>query len=257
MVDGGARLLTAADALQIGALHQAGHSLAAYAHAVIGQFSVDARRSIRAFGASVDRADAVRQLRIRTSPRRRWSLQPRIVAAGGDAQHSAHGGYWIPGPVHLDELEDPGGIEPVSRANQAAAFPEGASGRCARISRSSRSCLISRRSRASSWRSALVFPSWRRPSSRSACLTHCWIDLCSARARRRARRCFSSSRVGTIRIAVTQLSAMHRLSGSRWHSAMDNDPKPSTVHQIGATPVQRARGRGIPEQGARAHCARR
>ncbi len=61
------------------------------------------------------------------------------------------------------ELETLGGIESVSRANQAAAFPK--------ISRSIFSCLISLRRRESSSRSALVKPSARRPTSRSACLT--------------------------------------------------------------------------------------
>ena len=51
-----------------------------------------------------------------------------------------------------------------SRANQAAAFP--------RISRSSLSCLFSRRSSRSSRRSSVVSPSERSPSSRSSCSTH-------------------------------------------------------------------------------------
>ena len=67
--------------------------------------------------------------------------QPCIVPAGGDAQHLAHRGYGISCLVGFHKLEDSGGIEPVSRANQAAAFPEKASGRCARISRSRRSFL--------------------------------------------------------------------------------------------------------------------
>jgi hypothetical protein len=51
------------------------------------------------------------------------------------------------GLVSPHELESFGGIEPVSRANQAAAF--------FRISRSSRSVFTSRRSRRSSSRSSL------------------------------------------------------------------------------------------------------
>ena len=64
---------------------------------------------------------------------------PRVVAAGGDAQHPAHGGGPIHGLVRPHEPVDPDGIESVSRANQAAAF--------AKFSRSWRSCRFSRRSR--------------------------------------------------------------------------------------------------------------
>ena len=65
------------------------------------------------------------------------------------AQHAAQRGNWI-GLVIAHELEPLGGIASVSRANQAAAFD--------RISRSSLSCLTSRRRRTSSSRSALVKP---------------------------------------------------------------------------------------------------
>jgi hypothetical protein len=62
--------------------------------------------------------------------------------------------------VHLHEPEEPDGIMPTSLANQAAgAFT---------ISRSSRSCFFSRRSRCRSSRSTLVSPSGPMPCSRSA-----------------------------------------------------------------------------------------
>jgi hypothetical protein len=51
----------------------------------------------------------------------------------------------------------------LSRVNQAAAFPAGASGRCDNISRSSRNCLISLRSRLNSAFSSLVNPSCLYP----------------------------------------------------------------------------------------------
>ncbi len=51
---------------------------------------------------------------------------PRITPADGDFQHSTHGRYRIVGLIHADHFV--GGMLPVSRANQAAAF--------ARISRS-------------------------------------------------------------------------------------------------------------------------
>ena len=56
---------------------------------------------------------------------------PRVVPAGGDAQHPAHRGHPMMGLIRLHELEDFARTEPVSRANQAVAF--------ASISRSSRS----------------------------------------------------------------------------------------------------------------------
>lgn len=74
------------------------------------------------------------------------------------------------------EPEDP--FRSVSRANQAVAL--------ARISRSSRSLRTSRRSRRNSSRSAVVVPSLRRPSSRSACLTQLRID-CAEGSNSRAR----------------------------------------------------------------------
>ena len=95
--------------------------------------------------------------------RRGRPLHPRVIAAGGDAQDAAHHGDGVTGPVLAHELEPFGGITSVSRANQAAAFE--------RISRSNLSWRISRRRRLSSSRSAVVRPSARRPSSRSACAT--------------------------------------------------------------------------------------
>ena len=115
----------------------------------------------------MDQENSLAQLGVETGALRRRTLPPRVVSAGGDLQQATHPRHRIARLIHLDELEDPGGIEPVSRANQAAAF--------ARTSRSSRSCLFSRRRRTSSSRSAVVNPSCRRPSSRSACLTQLWI----------------------------------------------------------------------------------
>jgi len=59
------------------------------------------------------------------------SHPPRVVPAGGDFQQTAHRGNRIAILVCTHELVDLGGTEPVSRANQAAAF--------AKISRSKRS----------------------------------------------------------------------------------------------------------------------
>ena len=62
--------------------------------------------------------------------------------------------------VHLHEPEEPDGIMPTSLANQAAGV--------FKISRSSRSCFFSRRSRCRSSRSTLGSPSGPKSCSRSA-----------------------------------------------------------------------------------------
>jgi len=49
-------------------------------------------------------------------------LQPRIVPASRGLQDAADRGYWISCLVHFRELEDAGGIEPISRAKRTAAF---------------------------------------------------------------------------------------------------------------------------------------
>src|SRR2546428_7518886 len=120
----------------------------------------------------MNRADARREFRVGARPCRRRALAPRIVAAGGDGQHPAHRGNPVFGLIRVHELERRDGTEPVSVANQAAAFDN--------ISRSSRSTRFSRRSRLSSSRSAVVSPSLRRPSSSPACLTHLRIALAEA-----------------------------------------------------------------------------
>ena len=59
------------------------------------------------------------------------TASPRVVPAGGDAQHPAHRGHRMTCLIRPHKLEDFDRTEPVSRANQAVAF--------ANISRSSRS----------------------------------------------------------------------------------------------------------------------
>src|SRR5713226_1500725 len=114
----------------------------------------------------MNRADACSKFRVGARPCRRRALAPRIVAAGGDGQHPAHRGNCVHGLIRVHELERRDGTEPVSVANQAAAFDS--------ISRSSRS------TRLSSSRSAVASPSLRRPSSSPACLTHLRIALAEA-----------------------------------------------------------------------------
>ncbi len=106
--------------------------------------------------------------RIRRYAGRGGALPPRVVAAGGDAQHAAQRGDRMRGLMDSHEVDSFGGIEPVCRANQAAPF--------FRISRSSRSVLFSRRNRRSSSRSSVVRPSERRPLSRAAGVPQIRID---------------------------------------------------------------------------------
>lgn len=140
--------------------HETSDALLGDAHLPLGQFHVNSGSSIRPAALEVDRPDLPGQHAVAQHARRRTSLRPRVVAAGGDAQDPTHRRYGILGPVRAHELESLDGIDPVSRANQAAAFDN--------ISRSSRNCRFSRRSRRSSSRSADVSPSERDPLSRSA-----------------------------------------------------------------------------------------
>src|SRR5512143_2496859 len=139
--------------------------------ALFGQFGMDTRSTIGAFRPLVDLLDFLGQHFVFLLSFRRWSFPPGIEPAGRDSQHAAHAADRINSLVGAHELEDLGGIESVSRANQAAAF--------ARISRSSFSCLFSLRRRTNSARSSLVKPSWRWPRSRSSCLIqfrmHCAV----------------------------------------------------------------------------------
>ena len=89
---------------------------------------------------------------------RERTAQLGVAARARKAQHSIHSGHRELGLVRLDELEACYGVEPLSLANQAAAFlriPPS----CSRI-----------RNRVNSWRSSQVIPSARPPWSRSACL---------------------------------------------------------------------------------------
>ena len=77
----------------------------------------------------MDRANARDQHGIVLGAPRQRPLRPRVIPAGGDAQHAAQRGHRVDGPALAHELEPLDGIAFVSRANQAAAFD--------RISRSS------------------------------------------------------------------------------------------------------------------------
>ena len=160
--------LAPTDAPQAGTAHQSGDPLAAHSVALSDEFGMDAGGAVGPARGAVDVTDAIEHCSVALGAGRRRPALPRVVPAGGDPQQPAHRGDRIEGPVGSHELEDPDGIEPVSRANQAAAF--------ASISRSWRSRRFSRLSRRSSSRSALVKPSCERPSSRSAWPTQLRID---------------------------------------------------------------------------------
>ena len=174
--DGGVGTLTTTYALQARTVHQASHALSSHLDAFVTQLGtlvapdrvvMNTRRTICAPRTRVCGPDALGQPCILARPLRRTTFQPRVEAADGDPQQATcrrapsvpdRCGDRIACPVRLHELEDPDGIESVSRANQAAAF--------ARISRSRRSCLFSRRRRASSSR-----PCRARQGCRSAVVT--------------------------------------------------------------------------------------
>ena len=111
--------------------------------------------------AFVNRSHARAQRLVRGLARRALTGAPRVVPARGDTEYPGHRGDSKLGLIRSHELVDLPGT--VSRANQAVAF--------AKMSRSSRSRRFSRRRRRSSSRSAVLGPSPRRPSSRSACTT--------------------------------------------------------------------------------------
>src|SRR5713226_6848235 len=173
----------------------------------------------------MNRADACSKFRVGARPCRRRPLAPRIVAAGGDGQHPAHcdnPGY---GLIRAHELEHRDGTEPVSVANQAAAFDS--------ISRSSRSTRFSRRNRLSSSRSAVVSPSLRRPSSSPACLTHLRMALAEA----------SNSRANCAIGRPARANSMIRRRYSAAYGGWVLDigglllVLPNTVYENGSTPV--------------------
>ena len=208
---------------QAGLVHQTCHPLAAYPQAAGGQLRMHPRHPVGASGSLVDRPDRPAQLLVAPPTNRPPSASPRVVPAGGDAQHPAHRGHPMIGLVCLHEIEDLPGTVPVSRANQAAAF--------FRISRSSRSWRFSRRSRRNSSRSVVVKPSSRSPSSRSACRTQ--LRIAEAE--------HSNSRASSpgVRPPRTSFTICCRYSAAYDGYFFDIRTPPAHslgVHQIGSTP---------------------
>ena len=127
----GARAPATAHPGQAGLTHQPSHALATHRASVAVQLGMDPRHPVGASRTLVDGPNRPAQLLVALGATRTPTASPRVVPAGGDAQHSAHRGHPMMGLVCLHEREDLPGIVPVSRANQAAAF--------FKISRSSRS----------------------------------------------------------------------------------------------------------------------
>ena len=182
----GARPLATAYSGQPRLAHHPSYALAAHRCALSGQFRVNPRRPVRPTATFVNRPHTGAQRLVRLLTHRALTLAPRIEPARGDAEHPGHGGDTKLGLIRSHEPVDLPGT--VSRANQAVAF--------AKMFRSSRSRRFSRRRRRSSSRSAVLGPSARCPSSRSACTTQLRI-ACADGSNSRA----SSSGVRPARIS--------------------------------------------------------
>ena len=118
----GARAPAPADPDQARLSHQPSNAFTAHPTSAFHQLGVYPRHPVGPSRIVVDTANHCSQLLVASGTTRRPTASPRVVPAGGDAQHSAHRGHPMMGLVRLHELEDLPGIVPVSRANQAAAF---------------------------------------------------------------------------------------------------------------------------------------
>jgi len=148
--------------------NQPSNPLATYTDAmIVSQLGVDVWRAIRTARAAMDRFDLSGQPQILSRSSTHRPIAPGVKSAPRDLQHAAHHSHRMGGLVGLQESEERFEVG-FSVANQAAAFD--------RISRSSCSLRFSRRSLASSSRSALVRSPPPLPASRASCLTHKEID---------------------------------------------------------------------------------
>src|ERR1700674_967361 len=103
-----------ADAAKARVSHQPCYPLAADVNSFGGQFRMNPRSSIGGARALMNGRDPRAQYGIRSGARRRWPREPRVVAAGGDAQYAAHGNNGVHGLVGPYEPERRDGVEPVS-----------------------------------------------------------------------------------------------------------------------------------------------
>jgi hypothetical protein len=103
-----------ADAVKPRRVHQPCHPLAPDPQALRLELGVNPRHAIGLARAAMNRGDSCAQFQIRLRPCRGRPLLPRVVTAGGDAQHAAHGGNSVHGLVSPYECERRDGVAPVS-----------------------------------------------------------------------------------------------------------------------------------------------
>src|SRR6266536_3090562 len=157
--EGGAELAPLHVSRHPGGSHQSLDPLAAQPDPLIAEVEVDPPSAVAVTAARVHPADPLGQRRVGERPRRRWPLLPGVEARARDTEHAAHQRDRVVGLLRRDEPEAAHRVS-LSRAKKTAAF--------FKISRSCSSVRTFRRSSRNSWRSSLVSPS-RRPPSTSAC----------------------------------------------------------------------------------------
>ena len=105
-----------------GIAHQASDPLAAMRLPLMAQLSMNARCAICLARTGVHCLDPLQQRSVSLCVCGRWAVQPRIEASLRHAEHAGHCSNRECGLVRAHEPEDPDGIVPVSRANQAPTF---------------------------------------------------------------------------------------------------------------------------------------
>lgn len=106
IAEGGASTPASTDAGYARRFHQPLDTLASDLHAFIGEFSVDAWRSIGLLRGPVDGPDALDQHRVGVGSGARPATLPGLVTGTGDAECVAHGMDGEHGLVRRHEPED-------------------------------------------------------------------------------------------------------------------------------------------------------
>ncbi len=158
----------ACDAVNMGFNHQSSYSFSTDRDPFVLEVPLNSRRPVGPTRTRMIMLDSSRQCFILLLTTGWLTLEPPVKITGRNIENTALRLYREYSPIRFHEFVDGSGS--VSFANQAVAF--------FRISRSTLSCRFSRRSRLSSSRSLVIKPSWRRPSSSSACLTGVSYRLC-------------------------------------------------------------------------------
>jgi hypothetical protein len=128
---GRAPLLPPCDADESGPRHETAHPLGVHEEALVPEFGIHPRTAVALAAEGVDSPHLLDETCMGDLSPRYRTRKPSVGSAGGEAQHTAHRSDREFGLVMLHELESRSGIDPLFRANQAAAF--------FRISRSTRS----------------------------------------------------------------------------------------------------------------------